>query len=118
VQQVTEGAGAARVAGLRAEGAEPHVVPGLDLHPVGVEEVDGLALEHVEPVLHHVGLRERDHAAGLEAHDLHVNIGSFEPGGVIPCPESHVMEHGLYVLEGKAVTSSTPTGWRSRPGTT
>ena len=27
----------------------------------------------------------------------------FEPGGAIPFPETHVMEHGLYVLEGKAV---------------
>ncbi|QZY29857.1 bifunctional allantoicase/(S)-ureidoglycine aminohydrolase [Nocardioides coralli] len=36
-------------------------------------------------------------------HDLHVNIVSFEPGGSIPFPETHVMEHGLYVLEGKAV---------------
>ncbi|SHH58390.1 bifunctional allantoicase/(S)-ureidoglycine aminohydrolase [Cognatishimia maritima] len=36
-------------------------------------------------------------------HDMHVNIVSFEPGGVIPFPETHVMEHGLYVLEGKAI---------------
>jgi (S)-ureidoglycine aminohydrolase len=36
-------------------------------------------------------------------HDMHVNIVSFEPGGTIPFPETHVMEHGLYVLEGKAV---------------
>jgi (S)-ureidoglycine aminohydrolase len=36
-------------------------------------------------------------------HDLHVNIVTFEPGGAIPFPETHVMEHGLYVLEGKAV---------------
>ncbi|WP_265447131.1 bifunctional allantoicase/(S)-ureidoglycine aminohydrolase [Flexivirga meconopsidis] len=36
-------------------------------------------------------------------HDMHVNIVNFEPGGVIPFPETHVMEHGLYVLEGKAV---------------
>ena len=35
--------------------------------------------------------------------DMHVNIVSFEPGGTIPFPETHVMEHGLYVLEGKAV---------------
>ena len=34
---------------------------------------------------------------------MHVNIVNFEPGGVIPFPETHVMEHGLYVLEGKAV---------------
>ena len=36
-------------------------------------------------------------------HDMHVNIVNFKPGGVIPFPETHVMEHGLYVLEGKAV---------------
>ena len=36
-------------------------------------------------------------------HDMHVNIVNFEPGGAIPFPETHVMEHGLYVLEGKAV---------------
>ncbi|MBP9184652.1 MAG: (S)-ureidoglycine aminohydrolase [Fuscovulum sp.] len=37
------------------------------------------------------------------AHDAHVNIVTFQPGGVIPFEETHVMEHGLYVLEGKAV---------------
>ena len=37
------------------------------------------------------------------SHDAHVNIVTFEPGGVIPFEETHVMEHGLYVLEGKAV---------------
>ena len=36
-------------------------------------------------------------------HDMHVTIVTFEPGGVIPFLETHVMEHGLYVLEGKAV---------------
>ena len=36
-------------------------------------------------------------------HDMHVNIVNFLPGGVIPFAETHVMEHGLYVLEGKAV---------------
>ncbi|CUH87536.1 putative allantoin catabolism protein [Phaeobacter sp. CECT 5382] len=37
------------------------------------------------------------------AHDMHVTIVNFLPGGVIPFAETHVMEHGLYVLEGKAV---------------
>ena len=37
------------------------------------------------------------------SHDMHVNIVTFEPGGLIPFEETHVMEHGLYVLEGKAV---------------
>jgi (S)-ureidoglycine aminohydrolase len=36
-------------------------------------------------------------------YDMHVNIVTFQPGGVIPFEETHVMEHGLYVLEGKAV---------------
>lgn len=35
-------------------------------------------------------------------HDMHVNIVNFLPGGVIPFMETHVMEHGLYVLEGTA----------------
>jgi (S)-ureidoglycine aminohydrolase len=34
-------------------------------------------------------------------HDMHVNIVTFQPGGVIPFAETHVMEHGLYVLQGK-----------------
>ena len=36
-------------------------------------------------------------------HDMHVNIITFAPGASIPFAETHVMEHGLYVLEGKAV---------------
>ncbi|MCZ8335953.1 MAG: bifunctional allantoicase/(S)-ureidoglycine aminohydrolase [Rhodobacteraceae bacterium] len=36
-------------------------------------------------------------------HDAHVNIVTFQPGGLIPFEETHVMEHGLFVLEGKAV---------------
>lgn len=36
------------------------------------------------------------------AYDMHVNIVTFEPGGTIPFAETHVMEHGIYVLEGKA----------------
>lgn len=35
-------------------------------------------------------------------HDMHVNIVTLEPGAVIPFTETHVMEHGLYVLSGKA----------------
>ncbi|MEM8577440.1 MAG: bifunctional allantoicase/(S)-ureidoglycine aminohydrolase [Pseudomonadota bacterium] len=36
------------------------------------------------------------------AFDCHVNIVNFEAGGRIPFAETHVMEHGLYVLEGHA----------------
>jgi (S)-ureidoglycine aminohydrolase len=36
-------------------------------------------------------------------HDMHVNIVTLQPGGSIPFAETHVMEHGLFVLSGKAV---------------
>ncbi|MGB0867704.1 MAG: cupin domain-containing protein, partial [Granulosicoccaceae bacterium] len=36
-------------------------------------------------------------------YDFHLNIVTFQPGGSIPFEETHVMEHGLFVLQGKAV---------------
>jgi (S)-ureidoglycine aminohydrolase len=36
-------------------------------------------------------------------HDMHVNIVTMKPGATIPFAETHVMEHGLYVLQGKAL---------------
>ena len=36
-------------------------------------------------------------------HDMHVNIVTFAPGASIPFPETHVMEHGLYILQGKGM---------------
>ncbi len=36
-------------------------------------------------------------------HDMHVTVVTFAPGAMLPFAETHVMEHGLYVLEGKAV---------------
>lgn len=33
-------------------------------------------------------------------YDMHLNIVTFQPGGRIPFAETHVMEHGLYVLQG------------------
>jgi (S)-ureidoglycine aminohydrolase len=36
-------------------------------------------------------------------HDMYIAIVSFAPGGTIPFEETHVMEHGLYILEGKGV---------------
>lgn len=35
-------------------------------------------------------------------HDMHVNIVTFLPDGRIPFAETHVMEHGLYILQGSA----------------
>lgn len=36
-------------------------------------------------------------------HDMHITIVTLHPGGTIPFEETHVMEHGLYVLQGKGV---------------
>jgi (S)-ureidoglycine aminohydrolase len=47
-------------------------------------------------------------------HDMHVTIVTLKPGAVIPFLETHVMEHGLYVLEGRRSTASIRTGSRSR----
>jgi (S)-ureidoglycine aminohydrolase len=35
------------------------------------------------------------------AFDMHVNILAFQPGVYFPYVETHVMEHGLYMLEGQ-----------------
>jgi (S)-ureidoglycine aminohydrolase len=37
------------------------------------------------------------------AHDLAVNVFTFEPGAALPLVEVHVMEHGLLMLEGQGV---------------
>jgi len=69
----------------------PFVTNELDVEAVPMPETDGRwsTQRFVDP--------------GDVRHDMHVNIVNFEPGAVIPFPETHVMEHGLYVLEGKGV---------------
>lgn len=37
------------------------------------------------------------------AYDFHITVVTFEPGAKIPFLETHIMEHGIYVLEGNAV---------------
>jgi (S)-ureidoglycine aminohydrolase len=37
------------------------------------------------------------------AYDMHMNIVSFGPGTIISAIEMHVMEHGLYMLQGKGM---------------
>jgi (S)-ureidoglycine aminohydrolase len=78
-----------RVDGI--ETPEPFVVDEHDVEPVEMPGTDGVwtTTRFVDPS----DLR----------HDMHVNIVNFRPGGVIPFPETHVMEHGIYILEGKAV---------------
>jgi len=70
---------------------EPFVTHEQDVEPTPMPDTDGVwtTTRFVDP-------------ADVR-HDMHVNIVNFRPGGAIPFPETHVMEHGLYVLEGKAV---------------
>ncbi|MHA6691123.1 bifunctional allantoicase/(S)-ureidoglycine aminohydrolase [Devosia sp. A449] len=67
-----------------------------------------VANEQAEPIRWMVDTKERWGTTRFVEptdlrHDMHVNIVTLEPGAVIPFEETHVMEHGLYVLEGKAV---------------
>ena len=73
------------------EAPEAFVVNEEDIEPVEMSGTDGAwsTTRFVDPL----DLR----------HDMHVNIVNFLPGGAIPFPETHVMEHGIYILEGKAV---------------
>ncbi|HEY5846957.1 MAG TPA: bifunctional allantoicase/(S)-ureidoglycine aminohydrolase [Microlunatus sp.] len=70
---------------------EPFVANEVDIVPTPMPGTDGrwVTTRFVDP--------------GDLRHDMHVNIVTFQPGAVIPFAETHVMEHGLYVLEGKAV---------------
>ena len=36
-------------------------------------------------------------------HDMHVTIVTMQPGGSIPFEETHVMEHGALILQGKGL---------------
>lgn len=74
----------------------------------GVEQPDAFVTsdQAVEPVVMPdcggVWATTRFVAADDMRHDMHVNIVTFQPGGCIPFAETHVMEHGLYVLQGTA----------------
>ena len=37
------------------------------------------------------------------AYDMAVNLFTFEPGAALPFVETHIMEHGLYLLEGQGI---------------
>ena len=78
-----------RVDGLDAPG--PVIAHERDIEPVAMPDTDGAwaTTRFVDP-------------ADMR-HDMHVTIVTLQPGASIPFAETHVMEHGLYVLQGKAV---------------
>jgi (S)-ureidoglycine aminohydrolase len=56
-----------------------------------------------EPFLGDEGARLQTLIPDEMAFDLAMNIFTFEPGHSLPVVETHVMEHGLYFLQGKGV---------------
>jgi (S)-ureidoglycine aminohydrolase len=70
---------------------DPVVLNEQDLEPVAMPDTDGgwATTRMIDP-------------ADIR-YDMHVNIVTFAPGAVIPFAETHVMEHGLYMLQGKGV---------------
>ena len=70
---------------------ESFVTSDLDVEPVSMSDTDG------------AWATTRFVDSNDIRHDMNVNIVTFKPGGSIPFVETHVMEHGLYVLQGKAV---------------
>lgn len=97
---------------LLAEGPEPlrfhwlrklyEPAPGLDAPEAFVTSDQATPIRWMPDTAERWGTTRFVDPADLR-HDAHVNIVTFEPGGVIPFEETHVMEHGLYVLQGKAV---------------
>ena len=97
---------------LHAEGPEParfhwirklyHPAPGIAAPTAFVTNEKAMPL-HTMPDTGGVWGTTRFVDSDDLRHDMHVNIVTFQPGGVIPFEETHVMEHGLYVLQGKAV---------------
>jgi (S)-ureidoglycine aminohydrolase len=78
-----------RVEGLEAPG--PVIANEREIEPTAMPDTDGAwaTTLFVDPS----DLR----------HDMHATIVTLQPGASIPFAETHVMEHGLYVLQGKAV---------------
>ncbi len=72
VKQIPERPRPASIAGLGAEGVDPHEIPGID--PILVQPIDRLALMHVKTVFHEISPRKRDHPAGLEGCDIDMHV--------------------------------------------
>ncbi|GAB6844024.1 (S)-ureidoglycine aminohydrolase [Methylorubrum rhodinum] len=97
---------------LRNDGAEParfhwvrkayERVPGIEVPPAFVAD-ERTITPVAMPGTDGAWATTRFVAPDDVRHDMHVNIVTFQPGGSIPFEETHVMEHGLFVLEGKAV---------------
>lgn len=71
------------------EGLYPYVVSG-NVNDIPYSDYDGMTNVHVKDLLP-VDLN----------FDMNMHILSFDPGGCHPFCETHVQEHGMYILEGE-----------------
>ncbi len=74
VEQIAKRSWPTRVASLRAEVPQPHVVTCLDLHPILIEPLNGLALKDVKPVFHHMRFSKGNDCPRLKRHDCHMHV--------------------------------------------
>jgi len=77
-------------------------VPGLEAPPSFVTSDQQVTMQEMPDTTGYWSTTRFVDPADLR-HDMHVNIVTFLPGGTIPFAETHVMEHGLYVLQGRGV---------------
>lgn len=75
--------------------------PGLEIPPAFMKQRDDAAITN------HTGQQGRGfiHLTGYGdlRHDFEMNLMFFEPGTCFPAVETHIMEHGLYMLEGQGL---------------
>lgn len=95
---------------LRNEGGEPARVLALRkrYEPADFSQPDPIVSHRdTVPRTNHTGLEGRGFQfllpAGDMRFDFEMNLMWFEPGTYFPAVETHVMEHGLYMLEGQGL---------------
>ncbi|PDW04946.1 (S)-ureidoglycine aminohydrolase [Candidatus Viridilinea mediisalina] len=77
-------------------------------HPLAGVALPALVMGHVHEVadeafLGDEGLLLKTLLPATPAFDLAVNVFTFQPGATLPLVETHVMEHGLLMLEGQGI---------------
>lgn len=78
------------------------VVPGVEVPSSYVAHADDIAPDPV-PDTNGTWATQRFIDPDDIRYDMHINVVTFQPGAAIPFPETHVMEHGLFVLGGRGI---------------
>ena len=73
------------------EGKQPYAYSG-NVNEIAYSDYDGMANVHIKDLL-----------PVDQNFDMNMHILSFEPGGCHPIVETHVQEHGMYILEGEGM---------------